>query len=76
MDQYKQCWAYKGGDAMLSAKEQMAKIIQEQPDDSSYDEVLRELAFARMIERGLEDSQANRTISNNEMKHRIKTWWK
>jgi hypothetical protein len=61
---------------MLSAKEQMAKIIQEQPDDSSYDEVLRELAFARMIERGLEDSQANRTISNDEMKHRIKTWRK
>jgi len=24
---------------MLSPKEQMAKIIQEQPDDSSYDEV-------------------------------------
>jgi hypothetical protein len=61
---------------MLSVKEQMAKIIQEQPDDSSYDEVLRELAFARMIERGLEDSQANRTISNDEMKHRIKTWRK
>jgi len=61
---------------MFSAKEQMAKIIQEQPDDSSYDEVLRELAFARMIERGLEDSQANRIISNNEMKHRIMTWRK
>ncbi len=61
---------------MLLAKEQMAKIIQEQPDDSSYDEILRELAFARMIERGLEDSQANRTISNEEMKHRIKTWRK
>ena len=61
---------------MLSAKEQMTKIIQEQPDDSSYDEVLRELAFARMIERGLEDSRVNRTISNKEMKHRIKTWRK
>jgi len=61
---------------MLSPKEQMAKIIQEQPDDSSYDEVFRELAFARMIERGLEDSEANRTISNEQMKHRIKTWRK
>lgn len=61
---------------MSSAKEQMAKIIQEQPDDSSYDEVLRELAFARMIERGLEDSEANRTISNEQMKRRIKTWRK
>jgi hypothetical protein len=77
MDQYKQSLAYtRRLEAMLSAKEQMAKIIQEQPDDSSYDEVLRELAFARMIERGLEDSQANRTISNNEMKHRIMTWRK
>lgn len=61
---------------MPSAKEQMSKIIQEQPDDSSYDEVLRELAFARMIERGLKDSEANRTISNEQMKHRIKAWRK
>ena len=61
---------------MFSPKEQMAKIIQEQPDDSSYDEVLRELAFARMIERGLKDSEADRTISNEQMKHRIKTWRK
>ncbi len=61
---------------MPSAKEQMAKIIQEQPDDSSYDEVLRELAFAQMIERGLKDSEANRTISNEQMKHRIKAWRK
>jgi hypothetical protein len=61
---------------MLSAKEQMTKIIQEQPDDSSYEGILRELAFSRMIERGLEDSKANRTISNDEMKHRIRTWRK
>ncbi|RLB28336.1 MAG: hypothetical protein DRG87_09555 [Deltaproteobacteria bacterium] len=59
---------------MLSVKEQMTKIIQEQPDDCSYDEILRELAFARMIERGLENSNANRTISNDEMKRRIRTW--
>lgn len=32
---------------MPSAKEQIAKILQDQPDDSSYDEILRELAFAR-----------------------------
>ena len=59
---------------MLSAKDEMTKIIQEQPDDSSYDEILRELAFARMVERGLVDSQNNRTISNDEMARRIKSW--
>ncbi|MBS1257692.1 MAG: hypothetical protein MAG551_00737 [Candidatus Scalindua arabica] len=61
---------------MDSIKEQMTRIIREQPDDSSYDEILRELAFARMIERGLEDSQSKRTISNDEMKHRIRRWRK
>jgi predicted transcriptional regulator len=59
---------------MASAKEQMTRIIQEQPDDSSYDEILRELAFARMIERGLEDSQAGRIISDQEIRRRIRTW--
>ncbi len=59
---------------MPLAKEQMTKIIKEQPDDSSYEEIIRELAFARMIERGLKDSRENRTITNEEMKHRIKTW--
>ena len=59
---------------MDSAKEQMAKIVQEQPDDSSFEEILRELAFARMIERGLADSQAGHTISDEDMSRRIKTW--
>lgn len=61
---------------MASAKEQMAKIVQEQPDDSSYDEILRELAFARMVERGLADSLTGRTIGDEEMKRRIRTWRK
>ena len=61
---------------MASAKDQMTTIIQQQPDDSSYDEILRELAFARMIERGLEDSQAHRTVSDEEMGDRIRTWQK
>jgi predicted transcriptional regulator len=61
---------------MASAKEQMTKIVQDQPEDSSYDEILRELALARMIERGLEDSQAGRIISDEEMRHRISTWRK
>lgn len=56
---------------MSSAKDQMVKIIQEQPDDSSYDEILRELAFTRMVERGLTDSDTRRTITNDEMRRRI-----
>lgn len=54
----------------------MARIVQEQPDDSSFDEILRELAFARMIERGLAESEAGHTISNEDTASRIKAWAK
>lgn len=59
---------------MISTKEYMTKIIEEQPDDSSYEEILRELAFARMIEEGIADSKAGRVISDDEMKKRITSW--
>lgn len=61
---------------MATAKERMTEIIEQQPDDSSYDELLRELAFSRMVERGLEDSKSGRTITNEEMGRRIRSWQK
>jgi predicted transcriptional regulator len=57
-------------------KHRMIDIIQSQPDDSSYDEILRELAFARMIELGLADVKAGRTVSSEEVKRRIESWQK
>lgn len=59
---------------MGTTKERMKEIIEAQPDDSTYEEILRELAFARMIDRGLEDSRAGRTVSNEEMQRRIRAW--
>ncbi|TWT31174.1 hypothetical protein KOR34_45500 [Posidoniimonas corsicana] len=49
-----------------TAKDQMIAILQNQPDDSSYDELLRELAAARSIERGLQDAEAGRVVSNDD----------
>ncbi len=61
---------------MSVVKERMTELIQAQPEDSSYDEILRELAFEQMIARGLEDSREGRTISDEEMKRRISAWQK
>lgn len=61
---------------MATAKETISEIIARQPDDSSYDEILRELAFARMVQRGLEDSAAGRTVSDGEVKRKIDSWRK
>lgn len=59
---------------MSIVKERLTEVIQNQPEDASYDEIIRELAFENMIERGLEDVRQGRVISNDEMKQRIKTW--
>ncbi len=59
---------------MTAPKKQIKKIIDSLPEDSSYDEIIKELAFHKMIEKGLADSKNNKLISNEEMKKRIKKW--
>ena len=61
---------------MSTVKEEFTRLIQDQPDDSSPEEIVRELAFHVMVERGLADSDANRTISNEAMERRIRSWQK
>ena len=60
----------------MTAKEQMKAVIEAQPDDATYDEILRELAFGRMVDRGLADSREGRVLSNEEMGKRIRQWRK
>jgi predicted transcriptional regulator len=57
-----------------TAKEQMLALIQDLPDDTAFDEILRELAFYRMLERGLADAEAGRVISADEMRKRVRSW--
>ena len=61
---------------MSSVKKQMVEIIEAQPEDSSYEEILRELAFRKMVEKGLTDSELGHSISNDEMQKRIRSWQK
>ncbi len=61
---------------MSTAKEQITELVKKQPDDSSYDEIIRVLAFDLMVQRGLRNSDEGRTIPNEEMQRRIKTWQK
>jgi len=59
---------------MSTAKDELTRLIREQPDDRSPEEIVRELAFHIMIQRGLADSDAGRVISNEEMGRRIRSW--
>lgn len=61
---------------MSDVKRRMTEIIESQPEDSTYEEILRELAFDRMVERGLADSRADRTLTHEDVERRIRTWSK
>jgi predicted transcriptional regulator len=61
---------------MATAKEELKKLLEQQPEDSSTEELVRELAFHVMVQRGLADSDAGRTISNEAMGRRIRSWRK
>jgi len=61
---------------MSTAKDELKALLDAQPEDSSSEELVRELAFHLMVQRGLADSDAGRTVSNEEMSHRIRAWQK
>jgi predicted transcriptional regulator len=59
---------------MSAVKEKIREVVETQPEDASYEEIIRELIFERMIDRGLEDAKRGNVISNEDMEHRIRTW--
>ncbi len=58
----------------MTAKERIRELLDAQPDDASYDEILRELAFECMVDRGMSDVRQGRVISNEEMGKRIRSF--
>jgi hypothetical protein len=50
------------------------KVIESLPKDSSFDEIIQEIAFLKMVQKGLSDSKKNKTISNKDFKNIIDKW--
>jgi len=59
---------------MNTAKELIQNLVLSQPEDATYEEIVRELAFDCMVQRGLEYARKSQVIGNAQMLHRIKTW--
>jgi hypothetical protein len=59
----------------MSAPKTIAKeVINSLPEDSSYEEIIRALAFDKMIQRGLEDVKKRKVLSHKEMGQQIAQW--
>jgi predicted transcriptional regulator len=61
-------------DEKPSAKSILRAVIEAQPEDASYEELMRALAFERMVERGLADARAGKTVDHEEALRRIRAW--
>lgn len=61
---------------MSEIKEKLINLIKDQPEDSSAEEILREIAMYNIISRRLEDSRNGNVISDEAMKARIESGWR
>ena len=59
---------------MIALKERAKLLIDDLPDDVSIDEILQELAFQLMIDRGIANSDENRVISDTQLESEIEQW--
>lgn len=58
----------------VTAKARIRSIVEDQPEDSSYDEILRELAFHRMILKGLDDAREGHVLTDADLRRRMRRW--
>ena len=59
---------------MSAAKEEIIRLINNQPEDCSLEDIARSVLFHVMVLRGLADADAGRVISDADMSRRIKSW--
>ena len=57
-----------------TARDTILELVRAMPADNSYDEILRELAFVRMVDRGLADADGDRKIETQELRQRVRQW--
>ena len=58
---------------MLSAKQQMLQVLQAQPENRTPEELLRELAFVIMVERGRVDTTQFQHLTDDRTQRQLKS---
>jgi len=59
---------------MASAKEEVRKILEHIPDDSSFEDIQYHLYVREKVERGLQDVAEGRVLSQEEAERRMAKW--
>jgi predicted transcriptional regulator len=59
---------------MSTAKEEVRKMLDRLPDDSSFEDIQYHIYVREKIEHGLEDLKAGRLLTQEEVERRMSKW--
>ena len=59
---------------MSTAKEEVRKMLDQIPDDASLEDIQYHIYVCQKIERGLEDIEEGRVLSQEEVERRMSKW--
>ena len=59
---------------MSTAKEKVRKILEQVPDDASYENIQYHIYVREKIESGMKDIEEGRVISQEEAEQRMSKW--
>jgi predicted transcriptional regulator len=59
---------------MRTAKQSAIEVIENLPDDSSYEDIMERLYFLQKVEAGLKDIEDGRVVPHEEVKKRLARW--
>jgi len=61
---------------MISAKQEVRKILDQIPDDASFEDIQYHIYVCQKIERGLKDVHEGRVLTQEEVERRMSKWLK
>ena len=59
---------------MSTAKEEVRKMLEQFPDDSSFEDIQYHIYAREKIERGLKDIEEGRILNQEEIERRMSKW--
>jgi len=59
---------------MGSAKDEVRRILEQIPDNASFEDIQYHIYVREKIDRGLEDVEQGRVISQEEVERRMRNW--
>lgn len=58
----------------MTTKDRVLHAVQDLPDDSSIEDVMERLLFLTKIERGIQQSDAGKTIPHAQVREKMAKW--